>query len=251
MAPATAMSLEEPPVPNGAPPSIGPQRTCIATGETAAPERMIRFVVGPDGEVVPDLARKLPGRGMWVKAERAAVEQAVERKLFSKSAKAPVKAGADLVDRIERLLLEGVLADIGRARRAGRAVAGFVKVEQAIGRHQAGLLIVACEADGDGLAKLQVTGLPIERLADAEALGGVFGRDQAVYVAVSRDFSSSSVSGRRTMPRGPPAPGGRGAGVAARGEAGWDVAGLAVAAPAPSFSVRPLGAAGAAGGATT
>src|SRR5687768_15134878 len=150
---------------------------------------MIRFVVGPDGDVVPDLARKLPGRGMWVKAERAAVEQAVGRKLFSKAAKAPVKAGADLVDRIERLLLEGVLADIGRARRAGRAVAGFVKVEQAIGRHQAGLLIVACEADGDGLSKLQAkvegaAGLAIERLADAEALGGVFGRDQAVYVAV-------------------------------------------------------------------
>ena len=168
-----------------------PIRTCIVTGEELPPERMIRFVVGPDGEVVPDLARKLPGRGMWVKAERAAVEQAVERKLFSKAAKAPVKAGADLVDRIERLLLEGVLADIGRARRAGRAVAGFVKVEQAIGRHQAGLLIVACEADGDGLSKLQAkvegAGLAIERLADAEALGGVFGRDQAVYVAVSRD----------------------------------------------------------------
>lgn len=164
-----------------------PIRTCIVTGEELSPERMIRFVVGPEGEVVPDLARKLPGRGMWLKAERAAVEQAVERKLFAKAAKAAVKAGADLADRIERLLLEGVLADIGRARRAGRAVAGFVKVEQAIGRHQAGLLVVAAEADGDGLSKLQATGLPIERLADAEALGGVFGRDQAVYVAISRD----------------------------------------------------------------
>ena len=164
-----------------------PIRTCIVTGEELPPERMIRFVVGPEGEVVPDLARKLPGRGMWVKAERAVVEQAIARKLFSKAAKAPVRAGADLVDRIERMLLEGVLADIGRARRAGRAVAGFVKVEQAIGRNQAGLLIVASEADGDGLAKLQATGLPIERVADAEALGGVFGRDQAVYVSVARD----------------------------------------------------------------
>ncbi len=66
MAFAVAMSLNEP----QAPPSTGPQRTCIATGETAAPERMIRFVVGPEGDVVPDLARRLPGRGMWVKAER-------------------------------------------------------------------------------------------------------------------------------------------------------------------------------------
>ena len=61
-------------------PSTGPQRTCIATGETGAPERMIRFVVGPEGDVVPDLARRLPGRGLWVKAERAAVERAVAKK---------------------------------------------------------------------------------------------------------------------------------------------------------------------------
>jgi len=164
-----------------------PVRTCIVTGEELPAERMIRFVVGPDGHVVPDLARKLPGRGMWVRAERTAVEQAIARKLFAKAARAAVKADADLADRIERLLLEGVLADIGRARRAGRAVAGFVKVEQAIGRKRAGLLVVAADAGGDGLSKLQASGLPIERLADAEALGGVFGRDQAVYVAIARD----------------------------------------------------------------
>ena len=58
----------------------GPLRTCIVTGETAAPERMIRFVVGPEGDVVPDLARRLPGRGMWLRAERALLEQAVARK---------------------------------------------------------------------------------------------------------------------------------------------------------------------------
>ena len=131
----------------------GPLRTCIVTGDEAAPERMIRFVVGPDGDVVPDLARRLPGRGMWLRAERA-------------------------------------LEDLARARRAGRAVAGFVKVEQMIGQRRAGLLIVAAEADGDGLGKLQASGLPIERLGDAAILGGVFGRDQAVYVAVARDDAS-------------------------------------------------------------
>lgn len=168
----------------------GPLRTCIATGETAAPERMIRFVVGPDGDVVPDLARRLPGRGLWVRAERASVEQAVARKAFARAARAAVKAAADLPERVEALLLGRVLEDLSRARRAGRAVAGFVKVEQVIGRHQAGLLIVASEADGDGLGKLEATGLPIERLADAAALGGVFGREQAVYVAVARDDAS-------------------------------------------------------------
>lgn len=187
MAFAIAMTLEEP----LAPPSTGPQRTCIATGETGAPERMIRFVVGPEGDVVPDLARRLPGRGLWVKAERAAVERAVAKNLFARAARASVKPASDLAERVERLLLERALADLSRARRAGRAVAGFVKVEQMVGQRRAGLLVVADEADGDGLGKLKAAsrenGLPIARLGDAAALGGIFGREQAVYVAVARD----------------------------------------------------------------
>ncbi|OFW99883.1 MAG: hypothetical protein A3D94_21710 [Alphaproteobacteria bacterium RIFCSPHIGHO2_12_FULL_66_14] len=167
--------------------SPGPMRTCIATGMEDTPERMIRFVVGPEGEVVPDLARRLPGRGLWLRAERAVVERAVAKNLFSKAARAAVKAPADLAERVERLLLERALADLGRARRAGRAVAGFVKVEQMIGQRRAALLVVADEADGDGLGKLGATGLPIVRLGDATALGGLFGREQAVYVAVARD----------------------------------------------------------------
>ena len=183
MAFAIAMTLEEP----LAPPSPGPQRTCIATGETGAPDRMIRFVVGPEGDVVPDLARRLPGRGLWVKAERAAVERAVAKNLFARAARASVKPAADLAERVERLLLERTLADLSRARRAGRAVAGFVRVEQMVGQRRAGLLVVADEADGDGLGKLKASGLPIARLGDAAALGGIFGREQAVYVAVVRD----------------------------------------------------------------
>ena len=187
MALANAMSRAEP----LAPPAAGPQRTCIATGETGAPERMIRFVVGPEGDVVPDLARRLPGRGIWVKAERAAVERAVAKNLFARAARGSVKPAADLAERVERLLLERALADLGRARRAGRAVAGFVKVEEMVTRRRAGLVVVADEADGDGLGKLEAagraTGLPIARLGDAAALGGIFGREQAVYVAVARD----------------------------------------------------------------
>jgi predicted RNA-binding protein YlxR (DUF448 family)/ribosomal protein L7Ae-like RNA K-turn-binding protein len=168
----------------------GPVRTCIVTGEEATPERMIRFVVGPEGEVVPDLARKLPGRGLWVRAEQAVVAEAVARKLFAKAARAAVTAPGDLAERVGRLLLGRVLEDLSRARRAGRAVAGFVKVEQMIGRGQAGLLIVAAEAAGDGLAKLAASSLPLERLGDAASLGGVFGREQAVYVAVAHDDRS-------------------------------------------------------------
>src|SRR5206468_2849864 len=83
----------------------GPLRTCIATGEQGPPERMIRFVVGPADEVVPDLARRLPGRGMWVRAERAAVERAVAKNLFAKAARASVRPPAELAERVERLLL--------------------------------------------------------------------------------------------------------------------------------------------------
>ena len=191
---ALAMTLEPPTALAAA--SAGPLRTCIVTGETMAPERMIRFVVGPEGDVVPDLARRLPGRGMWLKAERAIVEQAVAKKAFARAARAAVKAAPDLPQRIEKLLLDRVLEDLSRARRAGRAVAGFVKVEQMIGQRRAGLVIVATEADGDGLAKLEAAGVTIERLGDAALLGGVFGREQTVYVAVARDDASGAFTQR-------------------------------------------------------
>lgn len=167
-----------------------PQRTCIVTGEQATPERMIRFVVGPEGDVVPDLARRLPGRGMWVKAERHLVEQAVAKRLFARATRQAVKATDDLAERIGRLLLERALEDLARARRAGRAVAGFVRVEQMIGQRKAGLLLVAEEAESDGLAKLKASGLPLERLGSAASLGGVFGREQTVYAAVAHDDAS-------------------------------------------------------------
>ena len=176
--------------------SAGPLRTCIVTGETMAPERMIRFVVGPEGDVVPDLARRLPGRGLWVKAERSAVERAVARNLFARAARASVKPAADLPQRIEQLLLQRALEDLARARRAGRAIAGFVKVEQMVGQRRAGLIVVADEAEGDGLGKLQASGLPIERLGSVANLGGVFGREQAVYVAVARDDASGAFTQR-------------------------------------------------------
>jgi predicted RNA-binding protein YlxR (DUF448 family) len=170
----------------------GPLRTCIATGEQTMPERLIRFVVGPEGEVVPDLARRLPGRGMWVKAERSAIERAIARKQFARAARSSVRVPADLADRVERLLLERVLADLGRARRAGRAVGGFAKVEELIARSQAGLLVVADEAEGDGFRKLAASGLPLVRLGDAAALGGIFGRERTVYAAVARDGAAGA-----------------------------------------------------------
>jgi ribosomal protein L7Ae-like RNA K-turn-binding protein len=138
----------------------------------------------------------LPGRGLWVRAERSAVERVVARKLFARAARSSVRVPADLADRLERLLLERVLADLGRARRAGRAVAGFVKVEELIARGRAGLLVIADEAEGEGLRKLAGSGLPLARLGDAAALGGIFGRERTVYAAVARDDAAGAFTHR-------------------------------------------------------
>ncbi len=84
---------------------------------------------GPDGQIVPDIEETLPGRGIWVKAERAALEKAVAKNLFARAAKADVKADADLADRVERLLVRRMTGDLGLARKSGALVFGFDNVD--------------------------------------------------------------------------------------------------------------------------
>lgn len=93
----------------------------------------MRFVVGPDSSVVPDIAEKLPGRGLWLTASRDIVSRAVARRLFGKAAKAAVTVPADLADRVEARLVARCLDLVGMARRAGRSVAGFEKVRSWLG----------------------------------------------------------------------------------------------------------------------
>jgi len=116
--------------------------------------RLIRFVVGPDGCVTPDVGRRLPGRGMWVAAHRAAVDEAVRRGGFSRSAKARITAPADLSDRVERLLHRRLLDHLGLARRAGSLTYGFDKVEAAIDGGRVAWLIEASDGAPDGRRKL-------------------------------------------------------------------------------------------------
>src|SRR4051812_17343271 len=106
------------------------ERRCIVTGEVLPEARLLRFVVGPEGEIVPDVAAKLPGRGLWVRAERSAIAQAAAKRLFAKAAKAPVKLDAGLPDRAEACLVERMLAYLGLARRAGELLLGFDQVEK-------------------------------------------------------------------------------------------------------------------------
>ena len=105
-----------------------PERRCIVTGEVQPKAGLIRFVAGPDGQVVPDLAEKLPGRGIWVSADRAAIDKAAAKGLFSRAAKAPVKAPVGLDDLVEAGVARRLVELVSLARKSGRAVAGFEKV---------------------------------------------------------------------------------------------------------------------------
>lgn len=115
---------------------------------------LIRFVAGPGGEVVPDLARKLPGRGVWVTATRAAVEEAGKRNVFARSARAPLKPARDLADQVESLLKTRVLSSLGLAKRGGQLISGFDKVSGAIAGGQVAWLIEAADGAADGRRKL-------------------------------------------------------------------------------------------------
>jgi predicted RNA-binding protein YlxR (DUF448 family) len=130
------------------------ERRDIVSGEVMAEARLIRFVAGPDGVVVPDLARKLPGRGMWVAADRESVATAAKKGLFARAAKAQIRAAPDLADQVESLLRTRLLAALGLAKRAGELTSGFEKVSSAISSGKAAWLIEASDGAADGRGKL-------------------------------------------------------------------------------------------------
>jgi hypothetical protein len=132
----------------------GRTRKCIATGEVLPEEKLIRFAAAPDGVVVPDLARKLPGRGMWVRADRASVELAARKNAFARSAKAQLKPPADLADQVEKLLCARLLQGLGLARRAGELTWGYDRVSTAIAAGRAAWMIEASDGSRDGRRKL-------------------------------------------------------------------------------------------------
>jgi len=129
-------------------------RTCIATRKERSPEELIRFVVGPDDRIVPDVARALPGRGVWVTCSRIAVEQAVARKAFAQSLRRKVVVPPDLADRVQALLVRRAREAFSLANKAGLVTSGFVQVEAAISKGAVIALVHAAEAAPDGAAKL-------------------------------------------------------------------------------------------------
>jgi uncharacterized protein len=132
----------------------GSLRQCAVTRAELPPDDLIRFVAAPDGSIVPDLARRLPGRGVWVTATRAMVDAAVRRKVFARSLKQQVATPEDLPDLVERLLVKRVAEALSLANKAGLLVAGFAKVEGLLDQGQAWVLLHASDAAADGVEKL-------------------------------------------------------------------------------------------------
>ena len=130
------------------------ERRDIVSGEVMAEEGLIRFVAGPGGQVAPDLARKLPGRGLWVAANRASVEMAARKGLFARAAKTRLVAAPDLADQVASLLMRRLLSALGLARKAGDLTCGFEKVQAAVTAGRAAFLIEAVDGSVDGRRKL-------------------------------------------------------------------------------------------------
>jgi len=132
----------------------GSERLCAVTRQSLDPKHLIRFVASPDGVVVPDLERRLPGRGVWVGCDRRLVEKAIAGKVFSRGLKTKAEAPADLAERIEELLAKRAAATLALANKAGLLVAGFEKVFAALDKGPVAALLHGADAAADGRSKL-------------------------------------------------------------------------------------------------
>ncbi|MFV2001457.1 MAG: RNA-binding protein [Paracoccaceae bacterium] len=162
------------------------ERRCIATGEVQPKNGMIRFVVAPDGTLVPDVLEKLPGRGIWVSCERSALEKALKKGLFSRAGKASLRISPDLPDEVEHQLARRLVGLISLARKSGRAVAGFEKVKSWLASGEAKVLLQAFDGSQRGKNKLRTPegGRFLGMLSAAE-LGFAFGRESVIHGALA------------------------------------------------------------------
>ncbi len=163
-----------------------PERRCIATGEVQPKRGLIRFAVSPDGVIVPDILEKLPGHGIWVSAERDALELAVKKGLFARAAKQAVSVSETLIADVESLLVRRVTDGISLARKAGRAVAGYEKVKDWLGKEDVRILLQASDGSERGKSKLHAPGGrgSFFEVLTASELGLSFGRERVIHAAL-------------------------------------------------------------------
>jgi predicted RNA-binding protein YlxR (DUF448 family) len=184
--------------------SEGSLRLCVVTRQERPPEELIRFVVGPDGALVPDLARRLPGRGAWVTAAKTAVAAAVKSKAFARSLKRPVRVPEDFPERVEHLLEKRVTEALALANKAGLVVTGFEKVDALIGRGEAAALVCARNAALGGRERLQrkfiavqtARGAPVRVIdaLDVEQMSLAMGRSNVVHAALTQGGAAEHFS---------------------------------------------------------
>ncbi|WP_375608029.1 MULTISPECIES: RNA-binding protein [unclassified Bartonella] len=130
------------------------ERTCIVTRKNASAQTLIRFVIGPNNQIVPDLKANLPGRGVWISAHHAVIEKAIKQKAFHRNFKTDVEVVPNLVHVVDTLLLKAALSSLSMARKAGAVVAGATKVDTAIRSGQVILVLHAKETTEDGKRKI-------------------------------------------------------------------------------------------------
>jgi len=167
----------------------------MVTRERRAKELMLRFVLAPDGQVVPDLAAKLPGRGMWLSAEADVLERAGKRGAFAKATRGTAFVPPDLRQRIEDGLRARIGDLIGFARRAGQAVSGWQAAREWLQADRVGLMVQA--SDGSPAERARLLGLrrlPAVGPLTAAQLGALFGRESAVHVAIARGRLAENIA---------------------------------------------------------
>jgi len=164
-----------------------PERKCIATGEVQPKAGLIRFCLGPDDLVVPDIMGRLPGRGFYVTAERAAIDKAAKKGLFARAARQPVKVPDDLADLVEALMLRRVIDLISMARKASGAVMGYEKVKDWLQKDKVRVLIQASNGSERGKTKLRAPDGDNSFIGflSAEEMGLAFGRERAIHAALA------------------------------------------------------------------
>jgi hypothetical protein len=180
------------------------ERLCVVTRMARPVADMIRFVIGPDGAVVPDLKAKLPGRGVWVTATRDVLSDAVKRKVFARGFKRDVRGTADLVSETERLLETAALDALAIAGKAGLVAAGFTRVDTALQRDEVVALLHAAEAAADGVRKLDATAarrhaaslLPALTMLTSAQLDLALARPNVVHAALLAGPASDTVLAR-------------------------------------------------------
>lgn len=158
-------------------------RRCLVTGDLKPKEELVRFVLDPQGRVVPDLAERLPGHGLWVSASQEALQTAVKKNLFARAAKAVAKTDPGLFEQVHKLFERRCLDWLGLARGAGLAATGFPQLEEMLKTGKLAFILTACDAGQDMLKKLS-RAPTVRSFLTRDLLGEALGREQAVAVGL-------------------------------------------------------------------